>query len=459
MITTSIAVIGAGFSGTLLAWHLAHRCPPATRIHLIERQAKVGSGVAYGTENSSHLLNVRAGRMSAFEDRPDDFLDWLRALPEAECLGAAPTADSFVPRRLYGTYLRNRLDEALSTGGRLTLLRGDVVSLAANGEGCTLKIEGGDRVRADLVVLATGNFPPQPLPLTNPAGYATGSYRADPWATDALSALDRAAPVLLIGTGLTTIDVVISLLDQGHTGPIHAISRRGLLPRRHADGAVPVADVTDPLPTGVVALAHDLRHAARRHMAGGGDWRSLLDGMRPFIQDIWQAMSPTDRSRFLRHGRPWWDVHRHRIAGPVADRIDAARASGQFQLHAGNLDAYAPAGEGIEATYRPRGSDRVERLRVARAINCTGPGSDYTRLADPLISGLLAAGTVRPDTHRLGLDVTTGCALVDRAGAISRRLFAVGPVTRGAFWEMTSVPDLRRQCAYLAGRLASLATA
>jgi uncharacterized NAD(P)/FAD-binding protein YdhS len=54
------------------------------------------------------------------------------------------------------------------------------------------------------------------------------------------------------------------------------------------------------------------------------------------------------------------------------------------------------------------------------------------------------------------LDVSERCALRSRSGAESRRLFAVGPVTKGAFWEMTAVPDIRQQCEQLAQGLARL---
>jgi uncharacterized NAD(P)/FAD-binding protein YdhS len=95
-------------------------------------------------------------------------------------------------------------------------------------------------------------------------------------------------------------------------------------------------------------------------------------------------------------------------------------------------------------------------LEAARVVNCSGPGCDYDRIQHPLVRSLLADGQVRPDPLRLGLDVTGNCATRDRHGAISRRLFAVGPVTKGAFWEITAVPDTRDQCESLARHLATL---
>jgi uncharacterized NAD(P)/FAD-binding protein YdhS len=270
--------------------------------------------------------------------------------------------------------------------------------------------------------------------------------------------LDPDAPVLLLGTGLTMVDATISLLDQGHRGPIYALSRRGLIPRRHA--AVPMhATEHAPFPTSVTALARFLRRETRRATASGSGWQPIIDELRPFTVDVWQTMSLPDRRRFLRHLRPWWDVHRHRMAAEVADRIDAARASGQLRILVGRVLDYMPQRERVEVLYKPRGLDRVDDIEIARVVNCAGPGADYDRVSDPLIRSLLRDGVVRPDPLRLGLDVTANCALLNKDGAISRRLFAIGPVTKGAFWEMTAVPDIRRQTEKLAEYMAGLVKA
>ena len=305
------------------------------------------------------------------------------------------------------------------------------------------------------MVLAAGNFPPEPVPVANPDFYDTPFYRPDPWAADALTDLDPDDPVLLIGTGLTTVDAVISLLDQGHTGPIHALSRRGLLSRRHATVPRPPPERA-PFPTSLAALTRFMRRESDRAVAQGSGWQPVVDELRPFTVDVWQTMSLEDRRRFLRHLRPWWDVHRHRMAGQVADRIDAARASGQFQVSVGRIRDYAIRDGRVDVLFRPRGRENPETIRVARVVNCAGPGADYDRIQEPLIRGLLSDGIVRPDPLRLGLDVTANCALLDRSGAISRRLFAVGPVTKGMFWEITAVPDIRRQTELVAEYLAGL---
>jgi uncharacterized NAD(P)/FAD-binding protein YdhS len=459
MADTSVAIVGAGFSGTLLALHLLHRCPPAIRITLIERHRQFGLGQAYATPNPNHLLNVPAGRMSAFHDRPSHFLDWLQAQPAEALMGVTPAAGTFVPRELYGAYVRSLLNDEMrrtELRDRLELVRGEVLGLDRSGHPLVLQLDRDRTITADLAVLAVGNVPPEPMPVADSSFYDTRLYRPDPWAADALTGLDAATPVLLVGTGLTMVDAVVSLLDQGHTGPIHAVSRRGLLPRRHAAAPPGPAGEALPFPTGVRALTRFLRTESRRAQDAGGSWHGVVDALRPFTVDIWQAMPVNDKRRFLRHLRPWWDVHRHRMPGSVADRIEAARTSGQLTVRPGRIRAYAPDGDSVLAQIQVRGQAAPTALRVGRVVNCAGPGADYDRIAHPLVRRLLDDGTVQPDPLRLGLAVTGTCALINRSGEISRRLFAVGPVTKGTFWEMTAVPDIRRQCELLAQHLSSL---
>jgi uncharacterized NAD(P)/FAD-binding protein YdhS len=454
----TIAIIGAGFSGTLLALHLMQRCPPCTRVVLIERNSQFGRGQAYATSNPSHLLNVPAGRMSAYQNKPDDFIDWLHRLPLEDHLGLVPNPSTFVPRQVFGRYIRHLLNQEmkLDRGNELELLRASAIGMETSARGLTIALDRDRQIEADIAVLAVGNFPPEAPQVDDPAFYDGPLYHADPWAPETLADLDPQASVLVIGTGLTMADTVISLLDQGHEGPITALSRRGLLPQRHrADPAGDPADMP-PFPASLNALARQLRQVSARSLAAGGSWQAIIDQLRPFTADVWQTMSLKDRQRFLRHLRPWWDTHRHRLSAAVADRIEAARQVGRLAVKAGRIRAYHGTERGtVEVEFRQRFGGAMERVEAARVINCAGPSADYARIGDAFVRSLLERGLVRPDPLRLGLDVTAGCALRDRDGAISRRLFAIGPVTRGTFWEMTAVPDIRQQCEFLAGNIAT----
>lgn len=449
----TIAVIGAGLSGSLLAVNLLQRCQADDRVLLIEKRAGFGRGLAYSTRNPNHLLNVRAENMSAFHDRQDDFIAWLREHAPGE-RPALPDGDSFVSRQLYGGYIRALLCDQLWKRGRgrnLVLIPDEVRSLAENRGGVTLTTGSGRVYRADLAVIASGNLPPDAT---------VGAYVGNPWDPQAIADLPSEAPVLLIGTGLTMVDTLQSLLDAGHRGPIRAISRRGLLPRVHAPTR-PLALESGALPrtTSIVRLTEWLRRRIGEAAADGIGWRAVVDGLRPHLQDLWRRLPVDERRRFLRHLRPWWDVHRHRLAPQIGAMIESAIHRGQLTVEAARILSLAPTEFDVTLSIRHRCSEHTEQVQVARAINCSGPESNYFATTDPLLRDLIRRGVVRPDPLGLGLDVTEQGALISADRAPSRRLFALGPITRGTFWEVVAVPDIRFHSARLASHLLNQANA
>ena len=451
MSTQTVIVVGAGFSGTLVSVSLQSCAPEGTIIHLIECDHPFGVGLAYRSHNPNHLLNVPAGRMGAFPDRPLDFLQWLQQQPASRLNSATPAADAFMPRGLYGAYLQDLLNDATRRcHNRLELVHDRVVDVIESGDGVRLRLLSGRELRADLLVLATGNAPPASPHASLATVQAGGVWQPDPWAETALARLDPDVPVLLVGTGLTMVDAVVSLLDTGHAGPIHALSRRGLLPRRHAPHHAPAASLPEPMPRDLESLVRWVRREARDRQETEAGWHPVIDALRPVTHAIWQGLNLHERRQFRRHLCAWWDVHRHRLPPRIADRVDAARTSGQLQVHAGRLTGCEPDGAGAMVSFRPRGTSKTHRLQVARILNCTGPCTNVTLHADPLMRSLLRRGAVRPDPLNLGLDVTREGAVVGAGGVPSRRVFAAGPLTRSAWWEITSVPDIRNQCRELA---------
>lgn len=449
-----IAIVGAGFSGTLLAINLLRSTgepvalAPAT-LALIERRPRLAQGLAYSTESAGHLLNVRAGNMSAFPDRPNDFVDWM------ERSGTGPTAASagFASRHAYGLYLRTRLSEALRAAPRRRLrpFRGEVVALRRDGGLWRVVLADGRQLAARRVVLALGNFPPPPPFDTTRLGRA---YRNDPWAPGALEEIDPDRPVVLIGSGLTAVDVALSLIDRGQRAPIHMISRRGLLPHAHAAGGAWPAFLAPPYPGTASLLLRRVRDEVRRAEAAGAGWRAVIDSLRPLTTALWQSLRRDERARLLRHLRPWWDVHRHRLAPAVAERIAQARASGLLSLRAARFLEARPSAGGLLLTLRARGGKAAEEMEVGTLINCGGQETRLERVGEPLLRGLLEDGLAAADALGLGLDVTGDGQLLDARGQPVPGLHAVGPLTRAASWEITAVPDIRVQCRHLAERLA-----
>jgi uncharacterized NAD(P)/FAD-binding protein YdhS len=457
MTDKSIAVIGGGFAGSLLSIHLLRKAPPGTRVHLLDRSGRFGSGLAYGTEHAGHLLNAPAGTMSAFADRPRDFLNWLGRRSDQVLAGVVPGEGAFVPRHLYGAYLRDLLLDALcgAAPDTLDLRHDDVLAIDDDGTRLIVQLASGESLPVDAAVVAGGNIPAVPVLPGDAALRRSRRWRPNPWANDTFRGLDPTAPVLLLGTGLTMVDCSVSLLAQGHVGPIHALSRHGLLPLAHTARPAAVPPAPRTWPSGLSALTRLVRQQARDAVAAGQPWQSVVDALRPITQELWQTATTEDRARFLRHLRPWWDVHRHRMAPAVATRIDGALERGQLRVHAGRVISCKSAGDGVDVQFRPRvGGDPVE-LHVARVVNCSGLARDVTKVTDPLLQSLLREGIARPDPLRLGLDVTPKGALRGKDGTASERLFTVGTLTRGIFWEVTAVPELRRQCETVARHLGS----
>ncbi|MDR3436857.1 FAD/NAD(P)-binding protein [Telmatospirillum sp.] len=438
-------IIGGGLSGSLLAVHLLRSLPDGGRVHLVEKRSGFGLGQAYSTRNPQHLLNVPAERMSAFEDDPDHFLNWLRDGKSGE------PADRFVPRGVYGDYIQGILGQQIrdDEGCRnLFLFPDEAVGLTVGPAGVVIQTAGGRPVEVDRVILAIGNFPPE-APFDVGRLASSPRYLSDPWDAERVAAIPPDSPVLLVGSGLTMVDLALGLIRQGHRAPITALSRRGLLPHRHAPAAAPLPwDGAEP-PVALSVLLHQIRLRS----ALGGDWRSVVDGLRPHLQDWWQAMSDDDKRRFLRHARPWWDIHRHRMAPRAAERLEHLITDGYLRVLAGQLLEATVGTDGVSVVCRPRGGAEHRQLEVGHIVNCSGPCSDFAKIRHPLLARLIGDGLARPDSMRLGLDVDPLMRLLDGNGHPQERLFALGPVTRGRFWESTAVPEIRRQAKCLADYL------
>ena len=438
----TVAVIGAGFSGLMTALSLLEQ-PDGPRVRLIERRRSFGRGAAYSTTFKDHLLNVRASNMSAFPDQPDHFVNWLAA--EGEETGAT----AFARRSRYGAYLQAMLAKAAerSEAGRLLLEADGVVGLAPRDGRWRLTYDMGRALDVDAVVLAVGNFPPhQPAGVSDEAA-ASPRFAADPWSAD-LGHTPEGGLAVLIGTGLTMVDVALRLATERPDLKLLAISRRGLLPHRHLESGPPPL-IWDP---GRRPSARRLIRQMRA-LARSADWRSVVDGVRPHVQDIWRGWTADERDRFLRHARQWWDIHRHRLAPAVAAQIDGLIRSGALTVRAGRISRIAEQGEGLVVDWRPKGERTPQTAPVCLVVNCTGPTGQLARSPDPLIADLARQQLVRPDRQNLGLDVDALGRLIAADGVPSPTLYSIGPVTRGAFWEITSVPDIRVQAVTLARQL------
>ena len=420
-----VAIVGGGASGTILAAQLARRGIASV---LIDGSGRVGRGVAYSTTEGAHLLNVRAEGMSAWAGEPDHFAN--RFAKEGG------HSRGFAQRRLFGRYLGDILDEAVASG-KTRIVAATALS-GTRGESWDVGLSDGSTLKSKALVLATGNQEPEALRAFAGVGQR---FIKNPWGSEARAAVADLArsgrPALLVGTGLTMVDLVLSLSAASFEGRIMALSRRGLIPRSHAE--------FEPSSVASQALPHGLRAMMRwlRRRSGEIGWRAAVDSLRPHSHPLWQSMSLEEQQRFLRHARPWWDVHRHRIAPEVAEILASLISKGRLEIVAGRVISAHDTGDGLNVHYRRRGSTRPSSAELAYAFNCTGPLHSIDHSKDPLLRSLLDAGEVKPDHLGIGLDISGTC----RAG---EHLWAMGPLTKGRYWEIIAVPDIREQAAAVA---------
>lgn len=442
----SILIVGGGASGVLLAAHLL-RSAADIRVTLIEKRPSLGRGIAYSTRQLDHVLNVAAPGMSAFADDPEHFWRWLRhrkLVTEAERF-------VFVPRRHYGSYLADVLAEVEAAApGRLHIVHDEVIDVLTTGAGVEARLKSGASLMAHLAVLALGHE-------ANPARAKGIAVRVG---SDADTPLDPDAPVLLLGSGLSMVDAWLSLAEAQHRGPITVVSRHGLLPKAHRQVApIPLEAADVPFGTELHYFTAWFRELIAEAAGRGEDWRSVVDALRPFNQRIWQNWSLGSRRRFLSHIRPFWNIHRHRLPPELHARLEDAVRAGQVRLVAGTyLDIERRSAE-VRATVRRKGASNLTFFDVARVYDCGGISVDVEQSSNPAIRALLARGSIRPDPLHIGLEVDPDCRTIDCSGSPSDRLLAVGPLTRGTFFEIEAIPDIRVQCAELAKRLVGEAAA
>ena len=427
-----VAIVGGGFSGTILAAQLARRGIASV---LIDGSGRAGHGVAYSTTDAAHLLNVRAEGMSAFADDPNHFAERF------EAVGGDRTG--FAERRFFGTYLKGILSDAVASD-RVEVEHSAATGARHEGDSWTVALAGGGEIRADALVLANGNQEPDRMRAFAEAG---SRYINNPWGADARAAVadlvQRGGSALLIGTGLTMVDLALSLDAAGYRGRAVALSRRGQVPRAHAEVA-PAPVAFEDVPTRLRALLRWLRD--RSAEVG---WRTAVDSLRPHSHAIWQSLDGAEQRRFVRHARAWWDVHRHRIAPQVAQTIASMIAGHRLEVVAGRVLGARAEADGIEVSFRRRGRAETSNERFDYVFNCTGPLGAIARTGDSLLRGLLEEGLARPDDLGMGIAVDERSRVTDAPA-----LWALGPLTKGRFWEIVAVPDIRGQAATVADDIA-----
>jgi uncharacterized NAD(P)/FAD-binding protein YdhS len=448
-----ITIIGGGAAGTLLAVNLIKNAGDAPlEINLIEKRERVGRGVAYSATADYHLLNVPAAKMGAFPDDVEHFYRWLTA----KSCDYAPT--DFVPRRLYGEYLRELFDETSARRGENVAVRtieDEAADVSLRDGKAFTRLASGAFVESDKVVLAFGNFLPPHPKAENQAFIETDKYFQNPWRADLLEKLSATDDILIIGTGLTFADVAMSLHHNGHAGKIRAYSTRGLLPAVHKLGFV-YDSFADELKgqTRITDLLKIVRRHIKKAELNGSDWRAVIDSLRPQTQAIWLNLPHAEKRYFKQHLSRYWNVARHRLPPETARTLDEMQAANQLEIGSGRLRKIEADADGKYAvTFATNGVENT--FSVDAIINCIGSEGDFKRIESPLIQTLLGKELINTDNLKMGLDAAPDGSTIDKNGAASEVIFTLGTALKGVLWESTAMPEIRAQAGKLAEFLLS----
>lgn len=450
-----VAIIGGGAAAAALLSEILER-QHASPVHLdwYTGGGSLGRGVAYGTRSDRHLLNVRAASMSMFVARPRGFLDF------AQRGDNSIAGTDFLPRRLYGDYLEaevsRSLERAAEQGHDVRVIPFAANAVVPENDGVTI-IQGEESSRVDAAVLALGALPPQPLNGVSDTALASGRYVVDPWRFLAsVQPSDEAREVVLVGMGLTAVDVVLELATLWPKARFTALSRHGLLPEPHlATSTAPADDGSDLVEAMFTApyvrtWVRLLRDAVRQ----SPDWRVVIDSLRPHTPALWRSLSLEERARFLRHARWAWERARHRMAPQVAQALQQLEREGRLVRRRGRMQSVDVHDDALQLQLRPKGQQTVEQVKADYVIQTIGLNTDVRRSGNALMGQLVTNGHVSPDPLGLGCDGTPDGHLM-HAGVPWPHLYAIGSMLRGTLWESTAMPEIRQQARNLADHLFS----
>lgn len=448
-----IVIIGGGFSGTIAAVNLGRLSRVPLRISIIDNNSGACRGIAYNTRNSSHLLNVAARNMSALADQPNHFVEWLMTRADHLDEPVSSLREQFMPRRVYGEYLHSLFlwtSALLAEEKKMMFERvaDEAEQITIDGQHALVRLGRGRTIAADKIILALGNQPPTPYRLRG-LDARSPKYIGDPWLGWESKLPPKDRDLLIIGTGLTAVDTILSLQDAGWQGKIHAVSRNGWLPLPHFKGMdYPDWGGGPDRPARLREFLALFHYHYREVKARGINPAILVDKLRPHTQRIWQDFSVGEKRQFNRHLRTRWNVARHRIAPEIHKRLQDSMANGQLQVMKGRLRQCEESEDALRLSVESNGVQCD--LKVGAVINCTGPQENYLPSSSNLLNDMLAQGLIEPDEMNMGIKVSPNFAVVDCMGRASKLIHAIGSIMKGTLWETLAVPELRSQAFRLA---------
>lgn len=453
-----ISIVGMGFSGLMTAVHLVRGAELPFTLNIISKGIHGNRGPAYSTNNPHLVLNVPTAKMSCLPKEPSHFLEWIAGREPYSSIPKDMLAISFMPRKLYGEYLTGVWKEAMEEAKGLVsinLVDGTVNDVRQSGTGYVMTVNDSREIYSDYIVLATGNELPGDPEIPNMEFFTGKSYFRNPWDEDCTRNVEKETGVLIIGNGLTMVDTVLCLIQNGFRGTIYSISPNGFAILQHRHGGVAYRGLIDELkePYDLDTLFGLFKKHVKLLRNIGISAEPVVDSVRGISQKIWLSLPVEDKRRFMRRLRHLWGVARHRIPINVYDKIVKLKLDGKLKVIKGRLINITQNGSEILVDYRNRKTAANERISVSRVINCTGPMTDITKSHNELIAAMVGKGLIRPDPLRLGIDADTSYRVLGSDGEPNGRILTVGSNLKGLLWESTAVPELRIQAEELAGRL------
>jgi uncharacterized NAD(P)/FAD-binding protein YdhS len=454
-----IAIIGGGASGTLTAINLLRKLNREAKLYLIEKhESALFRGAAYSSQLSYEPLNVHAGKMSAFAHLPDSFYQWV-----VDNRSTAIHRESFVSRRWYGDYL-TELYQKFKAQNKLVKAKTviDTVTSVCRDEASglyTIKFEGRDALTADYVVFATGNEPPQDIFTPEQISAMGTHYVSLPWFSDPLKGVKPSDNVLIVGTGLTMVDHVVSLYKQGHQGKVYCFSRNGYLPLPHNDTSNYTFDVSFDGKS-AREVFFEIRRAFRNAAAKGVTWQSVIDGLRIRTARIWRNLPTAERKVFLRYFKNYWEIHRHRMPQASAGVLEQMQNEGKLELHNGKYNKVEVNGDAVTFYYTDKATGEQRSFNTNLIINCTGPSGDYMQCSNAMMKDAIAKGWMKQDELKIGIEIGIRGEIMMSNGIVLKNCYAVGPLRKASEWESTAMREIRSQAdetaQYIADKVATI---
>lgn len=451
-----IGIIGGGFSGIMTAYHLINNTITSLEITIIDSTQSIGKGIAYTPYSKKHLLNVSSEKMSALPNSPNHFLEWVMTRDEYCSEDPKIISKSFLPRYLYGEYLTDiwldTIKVAILKKIKLNIINDHVIDLSSSDTGVKLKLTDKN-IDCNECIIATGNQIPRNPQIKNLNYFKSPTYFQNPWTIDSVSNLNNDLPILIIGNGLTMVDTVLGILENGFKNKIYSISKNGFTILPHRSSSAINSDFSSELPeTPSLLSVLTLVNKHRKHLRNLGlSAESIIDFLRPQTQKIWRSFTLTEKRKFMNRLRHFWGVARHRIPLHIHDQIQQLQLQNRLKIVSGKIIDIHETNDSVSVLFHSKKQNQTKELSVSRVINCTGPETDLEHSQNELLKNCFHKELLAQDELKLGIKTDLNSfQTINSKGQKQTHIYTLGTNLKGELWESTAINEIRIQAQQLA---------